>query len=233
MQGQCTTEIKGQPAIPEKVAELVAAWEKGPASSACFFALFLAVFIAADAASQNLRFEAINIVAVLLSDVTAKVFEGPANQGAVKCGHAVPGAGMIDLNLNFCRFLMIVFASFVTSFAPFAGFLTEHHSTIGMWGRNAISMFMLNLYSIQPLHSRVDLVYARAGKTALPLAGEKWGGMVVTTAVNKLRVKWQTNQFLAPAFPEAAEGFLAMTVGDCVLGMLNQPVTPINLASGG
>ena len=185
------------------------------------------MFIAADAASQNLGFEAINIVAVLLSDVTAKVFEGPANQGAVKYGHAVPGAGMIDL--KFYRFLMIVFASF----APFAGFLTEHHSTIGMSGRNAISMFMLYLYSIQPLHSRVDLVYARGGKTALPLAGEKWGGMVVTTAVNKLRVKWQTNQFLAPAFPEAAEGFLAMTVGDCVLGMLNQPVTPINLASGG
>ena len=126
--------------------------------------------------------------------------------------------------MKFRRFPMIVLASF----APFAGFLTEHHPTIGMSGRNAISMFMLYLYSIQPLHSRVDLVYARGGKTALPLAGEKWGGMVVATAVNKLRVEWQTNQFLASAFPEAAEGFLAVTVGDCVLGMINQPVTPIN-----
>ena len=65
----------------------------------------------------------------------------------------------------------------------------------------------------------------------MPLAGEKWGGMVVATAVNKLRVEWQINQFLASAFPGAAEGFLAMTVGDCVLGMLNQPVTPINLVA--
>ena len=88
-QGQRTTEVEGHLAVPEKVAELVAAWEKGPASSACFFALFLAVFVAADAAPQNLGFGAINVVAVLLGDVTAKVSEGPANQGAVKCGHAV------------------------------------------------------------------------------------------------------------------------------------------------
>ena len=62
---------------------------KGQRHRLAFLALFLAVFIATDAASQNLGFEAINNVAVLLSDVTAEVFEGPANQGAVKCGHAV------------------------------------------------------------------------------------------------------------------------------------------------
>ena len=223
-QSQCNTEVKAHPAIADSVASLVAAYNEGPASKTCVFAAFLAVFVAADAASQNLGFGAVNVVNVLLNDVTAKVFE--ANQaGPVKYGHAVPDAGLIDL--KFHRFLMIVFAPF----ANFASVLTEHHGVIGMSGRNALSIYMLHLYAQQPLHTRVDIVYARAGLTAIPLAAVKWGGMAVATAVKHLKDDWQINQFLASYAADACQGMLSTSMSDCAIGMLQQPRTPINLVA--
>ena len=47
---------------------------EGPPSNICVFAAFLAVFVAAGAASQNRGFGALNVINVLLNDVTAKVF---------------------------------------------------------------------------------------------------------------------------------------------------------------
>ena len=223
-QSQCNTEVKAHPAIADRVDALVRAYNEGPASKTCVFAAFLAVFVAADAASQNLGFGNLNVINVLLSDVTAKVFA--ANQaGAVKYGHAVPDAGLLDL--KFHRFLMIVFAPF----ANFASVLTEHHGVIGMSGRNALAIYMLHLYGQQPLHTRVDIVYARAGLTAIPLATIQWGGMSVASAVKLLKDAWQINQFMASYAADACQGMLATTMSDCAISMLQQPRTPINLVA--
>ena len=122
---------------------------------------------------------------------------------------------------------MIVFAHF----ANFTSVLTEHHGVIGMSGRNALSIYMLHLCGQQPLHTRVDIVHARGGLTAIPLAKVQWGGMAVASAVKLLKEDWQTNQFLASYAADACQGMLATTMSDCAISMLQQPRTPINLVA--